>query len=663
MKKNFKVLFLTISILIVSICTVAVVFANDNIIVQLNGEEIVFTDSNGNKVPPQIMNGRTMVPMRKIFESLGASVEWDGANKVVTGIKGDTQIKLQIGNNIATKTVFGKTENIKLDVSPVIVNERTLVPVRFIAESLDQKVGWDAKKRAVIIIDVNSLEQKLKNNASNLYEILTNEYEPMKTQEVDFDMKVSMKEVDTEEVQVNGNANVKLSENALKIDFNLQVENTPPIKGSMILDFDNCVMYILSDSIKNSDGKWVKYVLEGEAKEILKPIIKELIAAKNLNIKAVFNSILVDEDLDLNSYKNLDKALEVITKLFGNNNLKKVSDTKYKLSLDKDCFFDALLEGKSNSIIKKVKETAIFDMSFEIEIEDNVAKKSNVSIVYGDKVGVDEDKVQIDVTAILKNYNKDIKIKYPSSENVITSLELERKNASPVIKDIVFSGFATEIRSLEECVRTAIVTEMGNQAIKGFSRSKAQLANYVARGGANVLTSDEPGDKKWLIQSDATTVPCTLIDKQYAEDILGIGLPVRKVETYQGTLQEMSYFVTPKGQVFCWPPYIYDDKSYVTNNVTVRNIKTLAKTADEAKSTYSTASEITGTNATKNGSLVLYFPSTQEQVVVINANSPKEIVATKGNVNASTKVGVWYDTTRNVIDGIDFTSYDNTLNR
>ena len=66
-----------------------------------------------------------------------------------------------------------------------------------------------------------------------------------------------------------------------------------------------------------------------------------------------------------------------------------------------------------------------------------------------------------------------------------------------------FSGFATEMGGLKESVQTAITTAKGDEAIRGNSRSNAQLANYVARGGSNVLTSDDAGDKMWLVQSDA----------------------------------------------------------------------------------------------------------------------------------------------------------------
>lgn len=222
-----------------------------------------------------------------------------------------------------------------------------------------------------------------------------------------------------------------------------------------------------------------------------------------------------------------------------------------------------------------------------------------------------------------------------------------------------FSGFATEMGGVKESVQTAITTAKGDEAIRGNSRSNAQLANYVARGGSNVIPATDAGDELWLVQSDADTIPCTLINKAEAANVLGAKLPSRKVETYMGTNQEVSYFVTPKGQVFCWPPYTYDNKSYVTNNVTVRSGDPTTLAA------YNAAAEISGTDATKAAQVTVFLPETEEYVVIKNGTEAGTVTAaTRGSVGATDKVGVWYSNTsveadRGVAQGITFASYDN----
>ena len=98
-------------------------------------------------VPPVIQNGRTLVPFRKLFESLGASVGWNEATQTVTGVKGSTTVSLVIGSD--TATVNGKA--VKLDVAPTIITGRTLVPIRFVSENLGADVTWVPSKETVVV--------------------------------------------------------------------------------------------------------------------------------------------------------------------------------------------------------------------------------------------------------------------------------------------------------------------------------------------------------------------------------------------------------------------------------------------------------------------------------------------------------------------------------
>ena len=85
--------------------------------------------------------------MRKIFEEMHCIINWDDASKTVTAVKGDKTIKLTIGSLDA----FLNDEKIVLDTPPQIVNDRTMVPVRFIAESLNADVKWNDTTKTVDI--------------------------------------------------------------------------------------------------------------------------------------------------------------------------------------------------------------------------------------------------------------------------------------------------------------------------------------------------------------------------------------------------------------------------------------------------------------------------------------------------------------------------------
>ncbi|SHH14536.1 Copper amine oxidase N-terminal domain-containing protein [Thermosyntropha lipolytica DSM 11003] len=116
-------------------------YAQQDIRIFINGEELVTSSS------PQIIKGRVLLPFRAIFEALGAEVEWDNQHRQAIGKKGDIKIILPIDKQEAK--VNDKT--VKLDVPATIINKRTMVPVRFIAESLGEKVEWDQASLTVYI--------------------------------------------------------------------------------------------------------------------------------------------------------------------------------------------------------------------------------------------------------------------------------------------------------------------------------------------------------------------------------------------------------------------------------------------------------------------------------------------------------------------------------
>lgn len=98
-------------------------------------------------VPPVIQNGRTLVPLRAIFEELGAQVDWDEQSQTVTGRKRDTVLQLTIGSS----TALVNGEQFILEAPPVIINSRTLVPIRFVSEALGADVDWNKNLQLVTI--------------------------------------------------------------------------------------------------------------------------------------------------------------------------------------------------------------------------------------------------------------------------------------------------------------------------------------------------------------------------------------------------------------------------------------------------------------------------------------------------------------------------------
>ena len=120
----------------------AVTMANQPINVTVNHRALVMDTQ------PVIRDGRTLVPLRAIFEALGASVEWDAGTRTITGKRDNRTIILQIDN----PTARVNDRAVPLDVPPTVIGGRTMVPTRFIAESLGARVVWDGPTRTVSVV-------------------------------------------------------------------------------------------------------------------------------------------------------------------------------------------------------------------------------------------------------------------------------------------------------------------------------------------------------------------------------------------------------------------------------------------------------------------------------------------------------------------------------
>jgi hypothetical protein len=114
----------------------AIVVTNQ-IPIYIDGERLYFELS---EVAPLIYNDRIMVPVRKIFEKLGAELIWDDATRTITATKGKSTVQMKIGSKSAT--VNGKA--VTLDAPPRIEDGRTVVPLRFVSQAFGGKVEWKA---------------------------------------------------------------------------------------------------------------------------------------------------------------------------------------------------------------------------------------------------------------------------------------------------------------------------------------------------------------------------------------------------------------------------------------------------------------------------------------------------------------------------------------
>lgn len=407
-------------------------FSDDSIKVLINDQLIDFTDENGNVVEPKIINDRTMVPMRKIFEVFGANVEWEGTTQTITATTEDKTLILQINNQEATVKSGDTEEKIVLDSAPIIYDNRTLVPVRFIAESLELHVDWVQETRTVVILDSSFIYDRLQKETPNLYEFMSYEGITPKTLQAAFKANATLNYKDSDKSVTNLksvlNGVVKYGTDKMAVDMTLKTtgkgtlldtlkENGfDDISLSEIADFNNKIVYIKSSLLESDIGKkWAKL----ESAEIFDKYNSILSSQKSL--KDTIEEALDEMKLTETSYSEINNILDYIC-AFASDKYFKVSGrtTKtYTYEIDLDDIIEILDLNTTKSEIKD--ETQISDVSIKIstKVRDNYVTEGNVTAYL--KIEEDQEKVEIklDLSQTVEKLNEEITINIPNERNVI----------------------------------------------------------------------------------------------------------------------------------------------------------------------------------------------------------------------------------------------------
>ena len=195
---------------------------SNDITVTYDGEKISFD------VQPEIVDGRVMVPMRTIFETFGAKVKWDSDTQTITAKKKSKTIQMTIGSSDMIKN----NETYSFDVSPIIEDGRTLVPIRAISDMLGLDVEWNEKNNTVTITTPQDDEdESWKNNTGT---------------------------VDLDNVEVTGDG-ISVSDNIITISKVGDFEFTGTLDdGQIVIDTEEKVKLRLSGmSLTNKNGSAV----------------------------------------------------------------------------------------------------------------------------------------------------------------------------------------------------------------------------------------------------------------------------------------------------------------------------------------------------------------------------------------------------------------------
>ena len=144
MKRNKKRIISAITMIILIIGMINIASADSNFNIYINDIPVVFTEDLGN---PEIVNSRTMVPIRVVLENMGYKLDWNEALKKVTIYDSKTTVEFNLGESFAlvngVRTPMDIQDGLEIDTKSYIKNSRTMVPLRFITEAFGAQVDYN----------------------------------------------------------------------------------------------------------------------------------------------------------------------------------------------------------------------------------------------------------------------------------------------------------------------------------------------------------------------------------------------------------------------------------------------------------------------------------------------------------------------------------------
>ncbi len=158
---------LTAKVALVALSLAAAAFsAAQAITVVVDGNQVNFPNTS-----PRMVNGRVLIPLRGVFEQMGATVNWNPSTRMVMANRNGSNVKLRIGDRNAG--VNG--QNVVMDVPAMIIGSSTMVPIRFVSEALGAQVGWMASTQQVNITTTNAGNSTVNTPARKLRRVMVRE--------------------------------------------------------------------------------------------------------------------------------------------------------------------------------------------------------------------------------------------------------------------------------------------------------------------------------------------------------------------------------------------------------------------------------------------------------------------------------------------------------
>lgn len=395
-----KITIIIIFILIIG----SISYANE---VETNSVEIYYNDEQINfATEPIIKNDLLMVPMRQFFESFDANVNWINESRHVLAYKGNTFIKLQIDEPIS----YNNGKKVTLKSPPIIEEDRTMVPVEFVAKTFDMSLNWNENRTRL------DIKNKYRDNIySYLGETFFKKYY-LKNEEIEFSLPYSWRKDSDNKYSVDlyrglqhydltissGYLNaLSLNEYIEDIQNSIQKNNLNQMIFSKISDVEfNDILFKVIHVSKiedNNEGKKILYFFEHDEKVYLYNFSykgeiqnEDAVSLTNLIMNSLRISTLTinrDKEHYLEFKKFYDLGINLQTELYAN------MDTNNEFSLNGTLTNENINE--LNVIVekngqKKVFDVEIIDGAFDEKIYTPFGLgKHNITVLYNGDVNTD----------------------------------------------------------------------------------------------------------------------------------------------------------------------------------------------------------------------------------------------------------------------------------
>ena len=375
--KNLRKMMVPVLAVLVTICAcTAVSFADSaqtgDASVMLDGSYMTFAQDS----LPKNVNGRIMVPYRAIFESLGATVDYDVNTKVISGSNDNLTLSMKNGDkNISVVYADGTSEVKTMDVAPYISNGRTFVPTRFVSEVMGYSVGWDSDNKTVVIIDTDAITAGAKEDFSLLAKV--QELNGSMDQAYEIDGSLNMT-ADISDALTGTESPAGQPDLSLTGTIGGYVEGSN-VDMNMKLSMDADGEKVDSDIQVKFDGEAGDMYMKGtgitEEQQWMKFNVYDMMDQSGLDLRALMNSKTSYADMDkllsealaaasdsytVDSYEELNASYEVIKSMFGDDAFVK-SGNKYTAEFDLEKIASAVSAGTGMDFSDAMEEGGLGD--------------------------------------------------------------------------------------------------------------------------------------------------------------------------------------------------------------------------------------------------------------------------------------------------------------